>query len=125
MWDDVIIGKGPHICSAVKCYEGPDTKVHISENQNSYWISDLILGGGMKIFKDTVPGKKLTEMLNKQPIDMIGEKKISKFLNKLFLARCNSERLMEIIEVKMEEAYDNGKEMKAEEIRRALGIYNY
>lgn len=125
MWDDVIIGKGPHICSAVKCYKGPETKVYISENQNSYWISDLILDGGMKIFKDTVPGKKLKELLEKAETDKEIEHKIYNYLNRLFLKRANPNILMEIIRVKLEEAYDKGKEMKAEEIRRALGILDY
>ena len=124
MWDDVVIGKGEHLCSSCKIYEGPDTKVHISENRNSYWISDLILDGSIKIFKDTKEGKKLTEMLEKQPIDMIAERKISKFLNTLFLRRIKIELLIEFIDNAKEQAYEHGMKMKAGEIRRALGIFN-
>jgi hypothetical protein len=125
MWDDVIIGKGPHICSAYKCYEGPDTKVDIKENSNSYWIDDLILGGSIKIFKDTVPGKRLTELLEQVKINGEVEYKIFNYLNRLFLKRVNPNTLTTIITNKMEEAYENGKEMKADEIRRALGILDY
>ena len=123
MWDDVVIGKGPHICSAVTCFNGVDSEIHIAENQNSYWVSSLILGGSIKIYKDTNVGKKLTEMLNKKPIEMIGEKKITKYLNKIFLARCNPEVLLDIVENKLNESYEKGKEMKAAEIRSALRIF--
>lgn len=122
MWDDIIIGKGkqPHICSAYKCYEGSESELNISENQNSYWISGLILGGSIKIYKDCAVGTKLIEMLSKPD-----EKKITKYLNKMFLARCNSQTLLTIIEDRLNESYEKGKEMKADEIRRTLGISGY
>ena len=124
MWDDVVIGKGEHLCSSVKIYEGPDTRVYISENRNSYWISDLFIGGSMKIFKDTVQGKHLTELLEKVKTKGEIEYKISDFLNRLYLKRVNPLTLMEIIKTRMEESYNSGKEMKADEIRRVLGIFN-
>jgi hypothetical protein len=125
MWDDVIVGKGPHICSAVTCYEGPDTKVHISENQNSYWINDLILGEGMKIFKDTRQGQKLTKLLEAVKTNGEYEYKIYNFLNGILLKRIKPDMLMEYIRSEREKAYEQGKEMKADEIRRALGILEY
>lgn len=122
MWDEVIIGKGEHSCSATRCYEGPDTKVYIAHNNNSYWVSDLIMGGKMKIFKDTVQGQYLTELLARVQIKGEVEYKIFDFLNRLFLRRVNAGFLTTMITAKMEEAYRSGQEAKAREIRQALNM---
>ena len=122
MRDEVIIGNGEKSCSATKCYEGPDTKVYVAENRNSYWVSDLILGGSMKIFKHTVQGQHLTELLARVQINGEVEYKIFDFLNRLFLKRVNAGYLMTIISDNMVEAYRSGQEAKAREIRVALNM---
>ena len=122
MWDDVIIGKGEHSCSATKCYEGPDTKVYIAENNNCYWISDLIMGGSMKIFKDCREYQCLTKMLEKVKTNGEYEYKIYDYLNRLFLKRANPSIIITIITTQIEQAFNNGKEAKAKEIRVALNL---
>lgn len=43
MWDDVIIGSGGIGCSAFKVFD-IEGEHSISENTNTYWISDVYLG---------------------------------------------------------------------------------
>jgi hypothetical protein len=122
MWDEVIIGKGEQSSSATRCYEGPDTKVYIAHNNNSYWISDLILGGSMKIFKECREGQYLTRMLSRVEAKAEYEYKIYNYLSRLFLKRVNPSTLMTIITNNMEDSYRKGQEAKAREIRVALNM---
>lgn len=92
-WDDITIGSGNRQNSATlvrQLYEngpfkpgvhegGEKLKLWISHNSTSYWVDSAYLKIEMIIFKDTVEGKKLTEMLN----DGTADKTISEWMDKL------------------------------------------
>lgn len=119
MWDDIIIGKSKlshQICSAVKVFN--ISVDNISENQESYWISDCILGFGMKVYKDTVEGETITQLIK----DDASESEIQNFLDGLILSKVSVSKLKTKIKNEMEKWYDEGKKAKQEEIKDVLGI---
>ncbi len=123
MWDDIVIGKSQKrypICSSIKMgmintelYDDCD----ISQNVESYWISDCFLGSGMKIYKDTEEGKKLTEL-----IETGKSRRINNFLDKMVLKHLSAFNLRKYIKREQMKAFTQGMETKAKEIRRALGV---
>jgi hypothetical protein len=117
MWDDVVIGEGPHIMMArrVREIEGDH---RISQNENSYWISGLLCGLGMTIFKDTPEGTELTSM--------IGERRsleeILNFLNTTLVQYVDQEVLVAAIETSKNDAFREGYRTAQKDIRKALGV---
>ena len=122
MWDDVIIGSGTKSCSAVKCYEDPKTGFSISENSNSYWISDLLFDMGMTVYKDTEEGLEISRMINVHEMEVINHRKLKKYLDMTLFKYIPYERLMTAIETEMEKSYEKGKEDKLKEIKEVLDI---
>ena len=59
MYHEVTIGQGDKGTGAIHVFDLPGTH-NISQNRRCYWISKLIFGCHMTIFKDTVEGKLLS-----------------------------------------------------------------
>ncbi len=115
MYYEVIIGQGVKGTSAIHVFELKG-KHGISHNYSSYWISNLIFGCRMVIFKDTNEGKFLTNMIERQaPLDSILE-----WLNHTLLKNMDPAKIMQAVVVERSEAYEHGRSDKAAEIREAL-----
>jgi hypothetical protein len=117
MWDDVVIGEGPHITMVLKVHE-IEGDHQISQNGNSYWISGLLCGLGMKIFKNTAEGTKLTLMINKRR----SLEEILNFLNRTLVQHVDQETLVAAIERSKKDAFQEGYRAAQKDIRRALGV---
>jgi len=116
-WNEFVIGKGEKRCSAVRVFDilGDHS---ISQNDISYWVSNCILGISGKIYKDTIPGKKITAMIKaKVPIEGI-----QKYIDQQALKYTKIDCIYNSIERLRNDAYRLGKDMKSAEIRDALGI---
>jgi hypothetical protein len=117
MWDSVIIGSGSKGNSAIKVLslKGDHS---ISENSVSYWISDLYLGLGMTIFKDTDAGKKLSRLIEENvPLE-----DINTYLDGILLQNINRGDLKAAIDKAIRKSFRDGLDAKASEIRCALGL---
>jgi len=121
-WEFVVIGEGNKGCTAVTCMiDDKKTNSHISHNETSYWISDLMFGCGMTIFKDTEEGEELTKMIeeNEKP------KNIYRYLNSLLIQRLSIKDIEDGIKRERDDAYNKGREDAKADIRRALGIVRF
>ncbi len=117
MWDDVVIGEGPHIVMAYKVRE-IEGDHHISQNGNSYWVSGLLCGLGMKIFKNTAEGTKLTLMIKRRrPLEEILD-----FLNTALVQHIDQEVLVAAIKRSGQNAFQEGYRAAQKDIRKALGV---
>lgn len=119
MWDDAKIGKGNYGCSATIIF-GVE-KGNISENGVSYWITNCICDMGMVVMKDTPEGQRITTLIESGKTGDI----LQNYLDKIILKRISPAILKLKIQQAIDDAHDNGKEMKADEIRRVLGIREY
>lgn len=118
MWDDVIIGTGHKGSSAYVVFAIKGDH-HVSQNNVSYWISDVYLGLGMTIFKYTKEGEALTKMIQEEkPLE-----EINKFLEDLLIRKISVDKLKSAIDRATKDSFNRGLEAKAKEIRDALGIY--
>ena len=117
MWDSVIIGTGSKGSSAIRVLslKGDHS---ISENTVSYWIADLYLGLGMTIFKHTVEGEKLSQLIAENS----GIETVKEYLDDLLLSNIDPVTLKEAIDKAIRRAVKDGADQKASEIRSALGI---
>lgn len=130
MWDDIIIGKGEKLCSAVIHYSSRNTRIRISANRTSYWISGCVFDKGLTIYKDCKEGEKLTELLalpNDENSTVFTSKKskdrkITEYLNNLILKRISYDDVMCSIENIRKVAFEEGKRAKILEIRNILTI---
>lgn len=130
MWDDIIIGSGERYCSAILLYDCKNSNISISHNHSSYWITHCIFDKGMTIYKDCKIGQKLTKLLelpNDSDATFFTSKKskdrqIVEFLNKLVINHLSYDSIIASIEQLSKEAFDRGKEAKALEIRKVLGV---
>lgn len=117
-FDGVVVGKGREFSGTRKCYEGPDTKLYISQCDVAYWITNLILDGEMTIYKDTMEGQALElKLANK-----VDEYEIKNFLDQVFLHHAKHIYLTQLVLKHTEQAYEQGRLDKAKEIREALNI---
>lgn len=119
-WDDVIIGqsKGYKICSAVKVFEVKGDH-GISHNSEAYWISDVYLGMGITIYKDTDEGKQLAAYIK----NGVTADAIYNWLVDIVFAKVTPARLMSAIHDAKNAAYEKGREQAQADIRRALGLH--
>lgn len=117
MWDYVIIGTGNRGNSASIVLD-INERGHISHNAVSYWISNVYLGLGMTIFKDTKQGQALTKMIqDKTPLEEINE-----FLQGILLKNISADKLKSAIDRALENSFRAGAEHKAQEFREVLGF---
>jgi hypothetical protein len=117
-WDDVIIGEGSKLNTAIAVFSIKGDH-GISENQVSYWISGCILGIGMTIFKDTDVGQDLSKLI----ADEVDTSDILKWLDIIALEHISAEVLLKKIENYGLDMFAKGEESKMLNIRRTLGIY--
>jgi hypothetical protein len=117
-FDGVVIGKGKKFCGTRKCYDCPDTQISIHECDVAYYICDIILNGEMTIYKDTMEGQALTQKL----ADKVSEYEIKNFLDSVFLHYATHLYIQQLLLKSLEQAYKQGKDDKAKEIREALNI---
>jgi hypothetical protein len=115
----VVIGTGEKFNGTVKCYEGPYTRIYVSENRIAYWITNLILDGEMSIYKDTMEGQALSQKL----ADKVNEYEIKNFLDQAFLHHASHLYIVQLVLKHTEQAYEQGRIDKAKEIREALNIH--
>ena len=117
MWGDVIIGTGKKTHSAIRVFS--ITGEHsISENSQSFWISDAYLGIGMTIFKDSPEGMEL-EKYSKAGLDISD---ISSLLEDWVLKYADKNMLKDAICRATMIAYSNGEKDNQTKVREALGI---
>ena len=119
MWYDVKIGEGNYGNSAVKVFEVH--KDNISENSVSYWITRCICDMGMVVMKDTYEGRKIADMI----ANGYADDRLQNYLDEILLKQVSPANLKLKIQQVIDEAYDKGREAKAEEIRSVLGIREY
>lgn len=116
-WDDVVIGDGEKIASAIHVF---DIKGEhgISQNRFAFWISDCYLGVDMTIYKSSPEGKELAEMIEKEvPLEAI-----NLWLTRVVMDNISRDKLFRKIERAIDDAYKEGWEDRAEAIRKALGV---
>ena len=119
MWDDIIIGTSKsdvQICTAIKIF---DISVeNISENFESYWISNCIFDTGIKIYKDTPEGEKVGLLIKNNA----GKGKIQNYLDKLILKNISLSMIKAKIDNGLKESFEKGKQERLDEIQTILGI---
>ncbi len=115
MWDDIVIGKGNYGCSAVRNFDVP--KGNISENSVSYWISKCIADVSIRVMKDTKEGNRIKTLIETKKWEAL-----ENYIDSLVLKRIKPEIMRNHIENQIDIAYEKGKDMKATEIRIALGL---
>lgn len=125
MYEEITIGKGDPLNSAVRCYECQianlsNNLVYISENRNCYWISDLIFDVRMKVFKDTTEGKRIAKLL-KNP-NKVSDPVLRDYLERLVIKHLPHSSLMRGILELQKEAFEEGKKAKIDEIKEVLNI---
>ncbi len=121
MWDNIVIGKGEHFCSAHLVFSLGDSNKHsICENSNSYWITHSFAGieVGIKVFKNTSEGKEITDIIQNKK----GLSKLNQYLDKLTLARIKPSVFKSLIENQRKEDYELGRTAKEDKIKNVLGI---
>lgn len=122
MWGDVVIGdeetqkrKGGS-ARGVKLTDPVPAKFSISENAREFWISNVFLGLGMTVGKNTSLGERLTEEIAAESSGVY----IVKMLQKEFIPLVNSTRLVAAVEGAIDWAHEKGRQEKAAEIRKVL-----
>ena len=120
MWDDVVIGHGVKGNTAITVFSIPG-KHHISQNSVSYWISDVYLGLGMTIFKDTEEGKQLKQLIDSK----VELEIINNFVIDLLLKNIETLKLRKAIDKELNQAFLRGKDAKVSEIRDVLKFHHY
>lgn len=117
MWDDVIIGTGSKGNSATRVFEIEGNK-NISENSVSYWIGECYLGLGMTIFKSTDEGMRLSQLINERA----SLETIQGYLDGCLLTNLSKDKLKEAITKALKQAFNDGRNSKAEQMRQVLGL---
>lgn len=120
MWDDVMVGSGDRLNGARLIRRVGETD--ISGNENSYWIHQAYLGGGMTIFRDTPEGKTLRTMLAEPQVagDFTSDAEITDWLENLFLDHVENDRLKMLVKSAMLRAASDARKKKAKTIRKAF-----
>lgn len=93
-------------------------KHDISQNSKCYRISELIFDFHMTIFKDTLEGKLLTSMIERNVV----RDSLEHWLNCTLLRNIEPSVLLSAIEEEKDRAFEAGRKYKAVEIRAALYI---
>lgn len=122
MWDNVIIGEGNKLASAVHVFnvEGDHS---ISENSVSYWITEnsvIKRGVGMTIFKDTDEGEQLTKLIK----DRTPLSEIETYLVKLWMGRIDPLVLATKIKNENNHHYARGRNSMRYEIKSLLNSHD-
>lgn len=130
MFDDVIIGKGDHGSgSVVLCDCGTDGTHWISQNSVSYWTTHLILDIDMIVFKNTTEGEILQSYIKNMLCrpTTVNKKRVRDYLDALALKHISLPNLKRKIEAYGMSRFEEGRQTKLKEIRKAMELdaYNY
>ena len=114
MWDNFKIGEGETGTTA-RCIDTGDSKYSISQNRVSYWITDLILGLGGHIMKNTPEGEEIKEYLKfEQYVDL------GTYLDTLALQNIDGEVLKMHINDFGAEKYKEGRNSLKKDLKELL-----
>jgi hypothetical protein len=120
MWKDVVIGQGEMGNSAILVQSFRKGSFAISQNSNAYWITDVFMGLGITVFKDTSEGQEIKERLEAKES---GEH-VKKWLKSLLLKHVEPDVLFERIDAEValaeQRAEQRGRKQKLAEILAAL-----
>lgn len=117
MFDDIKIGKGETGITTIKTFKIKGDH-RISDNMVCFRCSDIFMGIGITIMKDTSQGKKLQKMVDEnKPYE-----KIKEYLTQVILRNSPSKLIINKFVEAKDESYQLGKEVKSKEIRDILGI---
>lgn len=116
MWSDIIIGEIPknRICTAIN---HPVYKF-LSSNREAFWVSDLILGLEMTVYRNTPEGQSITELLSYQHAPA----HVKSVLDIMALRHVDPLGLIEKIQSYGEDKIREGKRIKVQEFRDLLVI---
>lgn len=121
LWDDVIIGKGDKGNSSIKVFN-LDLRHDIGENRVSYWITNGFLGAGMTVFKYTPEGQRLAEYIEARQQGKFDAENFDNWLDNIAIKHIEPAALKRLAEQALKNAFDEGSETRATEIRAALGL---
>jgi hypothetical protein len=116
MWKDVVIGQGEMGNSAILVQSFRKGSFAISQNSNAYWITDVFMGLGITVFKDTSEGQELKERLEAQE----SVEHVKKWLLSLLLKHVEPDALFGRIDSAVALAEQRGRKQKLAEILAAL-----
>jgi hypothetical protein len=116
-WHDFKIGEGDNLCSAITIYQSPDG-LHVSQNNQAYWITGSVLGIGCTIMKSTPEGQEITRLLAQRNTNDA----IKAYIASLVFRCCPPDKLSQRLASALDRAFQDGREQKAAEIRAALGL---
>jgi len=116
-WDDVIIGTGDRGNSAVKVF-GIDGHHSISENINSYWVDDCIMGIGCIIMKNTAIGSKIKRMIEQKKT----AKEIQEYIDRIVIKNISLSKFEKCLKREQDKYFLMGEKSKLRKIRSALGM---
>jgi hypothetical protein len=117
MWDYIVVGEGKKLTGAKLITSIPDNEV-LSENSEAFWVSDIILGVYMTIYKTSPEGIVIDHTIKSgRPM-----KEIRRYLDEVALQYMTVDQLMERIEEVEKEAFRKGEEHRASEIAKLLNL---
>ena len=123
---EILIGSGIVYGSWIYNFDIYDRCLcEISENSSSFLIHNLVFNATLKIFKTTNEGiilqKMIDEELSHDPDELITST-ISDYLDNLVIKRVSLYQINSAIEKIKKDAFENGRNNKAHEIKKALGL---
>lgn len=104
MWDDFKIGQGDS-GNMANSIDVEDNGYSISQNSVSYWISDLILGLGGRIMKDTDEGREIAVFVENKDFKGLGKR-----LNNIALKHITTRKLIKEIDNFGKKKFRDGRE---------------
>lgn len=114
MWDDFYIGTKPdgQFCSATALWYMSD----LSQNSEEYWWGGKYVSG--RIRNSSKEGKKITKMVSEGK----SQKIIELYVETVAMKTLTPVKIMKLIQMVKDDAFEDGREDKAREIRKALGM---
>ncbi len=117
-WDYIVVGKGKKLTRATFIWTIPDNEV-LSENSEAFWVSDIILGVYMTVYKTSPEGVAIDRAIKSgRPM-----KEIRRYLDEVALQHITVDQLMERIEEIKKEAFRKVEEHRASEIAKLLNLH--
>jgi len=117
MFHDVIVGDGKTGNSATLVM-GLTSKAHVSQNTKCYWCVDVYLGLSLTIFKDTPEGEELATLIRQASAPC----HVHHWLIGVLLKHATADLVMRAIDDAIAAAKEEGKDEKAMEMRKVLGL---
>lgn len=114
MWEDFVIGDTGGHSAATTVVGHPG----LSGNSTAYWWHDHDLDVGGKIVKDSTEGRVITRMIEAAA----SGKQLDKWILEVAVANMGAPKVVAMIARARAKSFDAGKESKASEIKKALGL---